>query len=90
MLRLLFAVGCLAATANAIAVPTAAPSTAAIIDSSQVAISIEFFAFPGYTELISTGTCIENLEGLRGAPVAVRIGGTTQYRISTCNTEFKI
>ncbi|KAF9076614.1 hypothetical protein BDP27DRAFT_1210210 [Rhodocollybia butyracea] len=80
MLRLLFAVGSLAVAVNAIAVPTAAPSTAAIIDSSQVAVSIEFFAFPGYTELVSTGTCIANLEGLRGAPVAVRIGGTTQDR----------
>ncbi|KAJ3808016.1 hypothetical protein F5876DRAFT_46898 [Lentinula aff. lateritia] len=64
----------------AITIPTTAPSTAATIDSSQVAVSLEFFAFPGYTELVSTGTCLANLQALRGAPVAIRIGGTTQDR----------
>ncbi|KAF5393616.1 hypothetical protein D9757_000409 [Collybiopsis confluens] len=70
----------LAVSANAITVPTTAPSTAATVDSSLVAVSIEFFAFPGYTQLASTGTCLANLQGLRGSPVAVRIGGTTQDR----------
>ncbi|KIK65736.1 glycoside hydrolase family 79 protein [Collybiopsis luxurians FD-317 M1] len=70
----------LAASVDAITVPTVAPSTAATIDSSLVAVSLEFFAFPGYTELVSTGTCLANLQALRGSPVAVRIGGTTQDR----------
>ncbi|KAJ3975093.1 hypothetical protein EV361DRAFT_890688 [Lentinula raphanica] len=71
---------------TAITIPTTAPSTASTIDSSQVAVSLEFFAFPGYTELVSTGTCLANLQSLRGAPVAVRIGGTTQDRATYDST----
>lgn len=75
---ILFITSSLAAFASAITVPTTAPSTASTVDNSQLAVSLEFFAFPGYTNLVSTGTCLANLQGLRGAPVAVRIGGTTQ------------
>ncbi|KAJ4472077.1 hypothetical protein J3R30DRAFT_1026502 [Lentinula aciculospora] len=77
---LIFTVTSLVTCISAITVPTTAPPTASTIDSSQVAVSLEFFAFPGYTELVSTGTCLANLQALRGAPVAVRIGGTTQDR----------
>lgn len=45
-----------------------------------MSISIEFFAFPGYTELESTSKCLANIQSLRGAAPAVRIGGTTQDR----------
>ncbi|KAK7471120.1 hypothetical protein VKT23_002534 [Stygiomarasmius scandens] len=65
---------------RAITVPTTPPSNVANIDKSLVAVSIEFFAFPQYTTLVSTSTCLNNIANLRGAPVAVRIGGTTQDR----------
>ncbi|KAJ8086107.1 hypothetical protein PM082_004927 [Marasmius tenuissimus] len=64
----------------AVVIPTAAPSSAATIDPSLLAVSIEFFAFPGYTNVTSTSKCLQNLGDLRGSPVAVRIGGTTQDR----------
>lgn len=63
---------------NGIAVPTAPPSGAAAVDPSLVSISIEFFAFPGYTQMAGTNNCLANLAALRGAQPAVRIGGTTQ------------
>ncbi|KAI0674810.1 hypothetical protein C8Q78DRAFT_965262 [Trametes maxima] len=65
---------------NAIAVPSTPPAGAASVDPSLVSVSIEFFAFPGYTQLSGTNTCLANLASLRGAPPAVRIGGTTQDR----------
>ncbi|KAK1229484.1 hypothetical protein PQX77_007454 [Marasmius sp. AFHP31] len=64
----------------AVVIPTSAPSSAATIDPSLLAVSIEFFAFPGYTNVTSTSKCLQNLGDLRGSPVAVRIGGTTQDR----------
>ena len=64
--------------AAAVAIPTSSPSTAVTIDPSLLAVSIEFFAFPGYTNVTSTSKCLQNLGDLRGSPVAVRIGGTTQ------------
>ncbi|KAL0581236.1 hypothetical protein V5O48_000824 [Marasmius crinis-equi] len=63
-----------------VVIPTSAPSTAATIDPSLLAVSIEFFAFPGYTNVTSTSKCLQNLGDLRGSAVAVRIGGTTQDR----------
>ncbi|THU83937.1 hypothetical protein K435DRAFT_929295 [Dendrothele bispora CBS 962.96] len=70
----------LASTIQAITVPTSPPSNAGNIDKSLVAVSLEFFAFPQYTTLVSTSTCLNNVANLRGSPVAVRIGGTTQDR----------
>ncbi|KAK7060146.1 hypothetical protein VNI00_000910 [Paramarasmius palmivorus] len=70
----------LVSTVMGVSIPTAAPSSAATIDKSLLAVSIEFFAFPGYTNVTSTSKCLENLGNLRGSPVAVRIGGTTQDR----------
>uniref|UniRef100_A0A0W0G4A6 Beta-glucuronidase C-terminal domain-containing protein n=1 Tax=Moniliophthora roreri TaxID=221103 RepID=A0A0W0G4A6_MONRR len=63
-----------------VSIPTSAPSSAVAIDKSLLAVSIEFFAFPGYTNVTSTSKCLDNLGNLRGSPVAVRIGGTTQDR----------
>lgn len=62
-----------------IIVPSTTPNTSAPIDPAQLSVSIEFFAFPGYTEISPTATCLANLEELRGVAPAVRIGGTTQY-----------
>ena len=59
-------------------VPSSPPSSAATVDPSLLSLSIEFFAFPGYTQLTATQNCIDNIAALRGAPPAVRIGGTTQ------------
>ncbi|OCB89324.1 hypothetical protein A7U60_g3525 [Sanghuangporus baumii] len=70
----------LAQTTTTFVVPSAAPSSAVTVDPSLLSVSIEFFAFPGYTELSGTTTCLANIEKLRGAPPAVRIGGTTQDR----------
>jgi hypothetical protein len=67
-----------AASTRAITVPTITPATAVPVDPSLLSISIEFFAFPGYTELIATANCLANLASLRGAQPAIRIGGTTQ------------
>ncbi|KAI0768691.1 glycoside hydrolase superfamily [Trametes elegans] len=64
----------------AIAVPSSPPAGAAAVDPSLVSVSIEFFAFPGYTQLRGTNNCLANLASLRGAAPAVRIGGTTQDR----------
>ncbi|KAJ8497180.1 hypothetical protein ONZ51_g677 [Trametes cubensis] len=66
--------------ASAIAVPSSPPANAAAVDPSLVSVSIEFFAFPGYTELSGTNNCLANLASLRGAQPAIRIGGTTQDR----------
>ncbi|OCB89325.1 hypothetical protein A7U60_g3526 [Sanghuangporus baumii] len=70
----------LAQTTTTFVVPSAAPSSAVTVDPSLLSVSIEFFAFPGYTELSGTTTCLANIEKLRGAPPAFRIGGTTQDR----------
>ena len=64
--------------AYAIAVPSTTPSGAVSVDSSLVSVSIEFFAFPGYTNITGTNNCLANLATLRGAQPAIRIGGTTQ------------
>lgn len=61
-----------------ITLPLSAPLNASSIDPSLLSVSIEFFAFPGYTDLSATTTCLNNLAELRGAPPAVRIGGTSQ------------
>ncbi|EIW63157.1 uncharacterized protein TRAVEDRAFT_26555 [Trametes versicolor FP-101664 SS1] len=66
--------------AHAIVVPSSPPSGAAAVDPSLVSISMEFFAFPGYTQLSGTNNCLNNLASLRGAQPAIRIGGTTQDR----------
>ena len=66
------------ASAEAITVPSTAPSTAAVVDPSLLSVSLEFFAFPGYTQLPATANCLANLATLRGAQPAIRIGGTTQ------------
>lgn len=63
---------------RAITVPQTAPSNASTVDPSLLSVSIEFFAFPGYTDLSATSTCLANIASLRGAHPAVRIGGTTQ------------
>lgn len=63
---------------RAVAVPSTPPSGAASVDPSLVSISIEFFAFPGYTNITGTNNCLANLATLRGAQPAIRIGGTTQ------------
>ena len=60
-------------------IPSSIPSNAVSVDPSLVSVSIEFFAFPGYTELEATTNCLANIAALRGAQPAVRIGGTTQY-----------
>ncbi|KAM5543120.1 hypothetical protein V8D89_002994 [Ganoderma adspersum] len=65
---------------RAIAVPSTPPSGAVSVDPSLVSISIEFFAFPGYTNITGTNNCLANLATLRGAQPAIRIGGTTQDR----------
>lgn len=67
-----------AASVLSIAIPSTPPSSAAAIDPSLLSVSIEFFAFPGYTQLAATSNCLANLAGLRGAQPAIRIGGTTQ------------
>lgn len=63
--------------AYAIAVPSSPPSGAVAVDPSLVSVSIEFFAFPGYTEMAGTNNCLNNLASLRGVQPAIRIGGTT-------------
>ena len=69
----------LSASARGISVPSTPPSGAATVDPALVSVSIEFFAFPGYTEMAGTNNCLANLAALRGAQPAIRIGGTTQY-----------
>ena len=63
---------------RAVVVPSSPPSGAATVDPSLVSVSIEFFAFPGYTQMSGTNNCLSNLAALRNAPPAIRIGGTTQ------------
>ena len=59
-------------------VPASPPSSAATVDPFLLSLSIEFFAFPGYTQLAATRNCMDNIAALRGTQPAVRIGGTTQ------------
>lgn len=63
---------------GAVTVPSSPPSSAQSVDPSILSVSLEFFAFPGYTELQATTNCLANIASLRGAQPAVRIGGTTQ------------
>ena len=70
-------------TGNAISVPSSPPSSAKAVDPSLLSISLEFFAFPGYTQLAATTNCLNNIAALRGTQPAIRIGGTTQYVTST-------
>ncbi|KAK7685216.1 hypothetical protein QCA50_011579 [Cerrena zonata] len=65
---------------GAVTVPSTPPSSAQSVDKSILSVSLEFFAFPGYTQLEATNNCLANIATLRGAPPAVRIGGTTQDR----------
>ncbi|AFR94233.2 hypothetical protein J008_02075 [Cryptococcus neoformans] len=56
-------------------------SGTAVKDPAPVAVSIEFFAFPGYVQdLDTTSQCLTNLDHAAGAATRVRIGGTTQDR----------
>lgn len=64
--------------AGAVSVPASPPSGAKAVDKSLVSVSFEFFTFPEYTTIPATSTCLANIQALRGAPPAVRIGGTTQ------------
>lgn len=59
-------------------IPSSAPSSAVSFDPALLSVSIEFFAFPGYTTLAETQNCLANIEALRSTPPSVRIGGTTQ------------
>ena len=77
-LSLLYSSVCIAANV-VYTIPTSAPSNSITVDQSLVSVSIEFFAFPGYAGLTTTSRCLQNIEEIRGAPPAVRIGGTTQY-----------
>ncbi|TDL19243.1 glycoside hydrolase family 79 protein [Rickenella mellea] len=65
---------------NAFKVPQTPPATSAPINKAQLSVSLEFFTFPDYTNIPSTTNCLANIQTLRGAPPAVRIGGTTQDR----------
>ncbi|KAI0093447.1 hypothetical protein BDY19DRAFT_983105 [Irpex rosettiformis] len=68
-------------TGNTIDVPSTPPSTAKPVDPALLSVSLEFFAFPGYTQLAATTNCLDNIASLRGGvQPAVRIGGTTQDR----------
>lgn len=67
-----------ATAAGAVTVPAAPPTSAQPIDKALVSVSFEFITFPDYTAIPATTTCLANLQALRGAPPAVRIGGTTQ------------
>ncbi|KAI5118607.1 hypothetical protein M0805_008038 [Coniferiporia weirii] len=69
-----------AQTTTTFAVPTSVPTSAVSVDPSLLSVSIEFFTFPAYIEMSGTKTCLANLQALRGAAPAVRIGGTTQDR----------
>ncbi|EMD37598.1 glycoside hydrolase family 79 protein [Gelatoporia subvermispora B] len=80
ILGTLLLASCLSSRSQNITVPRSAPSGSASVDPALLSLSIEFFAFPGYTELTGTANCIANLATLRGTPPAVRIGGTTQDR----------
>ncbi|OCF42885.1 hypothetical protein I317_03236 [Kwoniella heveanensis CBS 569] len=54
---------------------------APIKGEAPVAVSLEFFAFPGYVQdLSTTDQCLKNLGDVTGSPTPVRIGGTTQDR----------
>lgn len=68
----------LAAFATAINVPTTALSTASTVDISQLADSLELYALPENTNLVSTGTCSGNSQALCGAPVVIQIDDTTR------------
>ncbi|KAI0036740.1 hypothetical protein K488DRAFT_81734 [Vararia minispora EC-137] len=68
------------ALAQTFAVPATKPASAARVDSALLSLSLEFFAFPGYTQVTSTSVCMNHIATLRGHAPAVRIGGTTQDR----------
>ncbi|EPQ57604.1 hypothetical protein GLOTRDRAFT_59073 [Gloeophyllum trabeum ATCC 11539] len=68
------------ASTAALTVPYLPPAHAANVDPAALSISLEFFAFPGYTQLNSTTNCLDYIDSVRGVSPAVRIGGTTQDR----------
>ncbi|ORX99033.1 glycoside hydrolase family 79 protein [Clohesyomyces aquaticus] len=60
---------------------SASPSNAARLDPAPVGISYEFFTFPSYrTNVSATAQCELHLRDAYGAPMPIRIGGTTQDR----------
>ncbi|KAF4499689.1 hypothetical protein FAGAP_4140 [Fusarium agapanthi] len=63
-------------------VPSSPPAnSSAQLSDAPVAVSFEFFAFPGYWNNVpSTSTCLQNLKDLSGTWLPIRIGGTTQDR----------
>ncbi|KAI0344513.1 hypothetical protein BDW22DRAFT_1326510 [Trametopsis cervina] len=69
-----------AVSALTLTLPPTPPPSSHRVDPSLLSVSIEFFAFPGYTALAATTNCLDNVAVLRGAQPAVRIGGTTQDR----------
>ncbi|KII96009.1 glycoside hydrolase family 79 protein [Plicaturopsis crispa FD-325 SS-3] len=79
-MRLVFLVCSILSPVLSLNIPGSTPSGAAKVDPALVSVSLEFFAFPGYTELPATANCLANLAAFRGAQPAVRIGGTTQDR----------
>lgn len=69
-----------ASAATSFAVPPSPPTTAVIPSPNLVGVSIEFFAWPAYTNIAATSNCLANLQSFRGAAAPIRIGGTTQDR----------
>ncbi|KAH7916149.1 glycoside hydrolase family 79 protein [Hygrophoropsis aurantiaca] len=67
-------------TALCVNIPSSTPATASNVDPALLSLSLEFFAFPEYTELSTTANCLDNIAALRGTQPAIRIGGTTQDR----------
>ncbi|CAK3924095.1 glycoside hydrolase family 79 [Lecanosticta acicola] len=70
---------------SAVAISFTVPSTPPANASQQllkapIGVSLEFFAWPGYTDLASTEQCLQNLQVLTGTWPPMRIGGTTQDR----------
>ncbi|ODN78183.1 hypothetical protein L198_07972 [Cryptococcus wingfieldii CBS 7118] len=68
-------------SANATTFDVTSGDKAKVKDAAPVAISIEFFAFPEYVQVLgNTAQCLKNLGDAAGAATRIRIGGTTQDR----------
>ncbi|TYJ54511.1 hypothetical protein B9479_004835 [Cryptococcus floricola] len=68
-------------SANATTFDVTSGDKAKVKDAAPVAISIEFFTFPEYVQVLgNTAQCLKNLGDAAGAATRIRIGGTTQDR----------
>ncbi|KAH8901723.1 hypothetical protein GQ53DRAFT_790114 [Thozetella sp. PMI_491] len=79
--QLFYTAGIAAAASVTNLVPSTVPTHAAVLDSTPIGVSFEFFMWPSYMTNISlVHPCLEHISRLYKKILPIRIGGTTQDR----------